>query len=93
MSECDITDLIRVKEMEVGKKYYVFMCDPETHLRMNRVPMECIEVHKWFYTCKVLPHYSEGYHFDMGRSYRISVMKIDMDNGETRVYRVEEGER
>ena len=92
MSSFDIEDLVRVKEMEVGKRYYVFMCDPETHLRKNRIPMECVEEHKWFYTCKVLPHYAEGFRFDKSHIYTTSIMKIDMDNGETRVYRVEEGE-
>lgn len=100
MSGYSVTDLVRVAEMKVGKIYLVSSVNAETPLHENgsiypwgdkraKIPVYCAAEHKHFYTCKVLPHTTEGFRFGNSKPYTVSIMKRDLLLGETRVYEAE----
>ena len=88
---------VRVKDMEVGKRYLVSSTDSVSPLTENggiypwgdvrhKIPVEVLEDHKYFYTVRVLPHWSHFMNFGKARPYRVSLMKKDISCGWTRVY-------
>lgn len=99
-NEYEFWDRVRVKNMEVGKRYLVSSSEAVSPMNENggiypwgdkrtKIPVECIGESKHFYTVKVLSHFSHSVNFGRSYPYKVSLMKKDIMLGETKIYETE----
>ena len=100
INDYEFLNFVRVKEMEVGKRYLVSSIEAVPPLQENggiypwgdrrtKIPVECVQDHKHFYTVKVLSHYAHAINFGKSYPYTVSLMKKDIMLGETKIYETE----
>lgn len=100
LNEYEFANRIRVREMEVGKRYLVSSAEAVSPLQEcggiypwgdkgTKIPVECIGETKYFYTVKVLSHYAHCANFGKSYPYTLSLMKKDIMLEETKIYEVE----
>jgi len=100
LNDYEFMECAKVNSMEVGKKYLVSAHDAVSPMqeyggiypwgdRRTKVPVECLEDHRFFYTVKVLSHYTHCVNFGKSYPYKVSLMKKDIMLGETKIYETE----
>lgn len=95
---CYDKEHVRVKSMEVGKKYLVSTSMAASVMNENgsaypwggkhqhKIPVKCLSETEHFYTCMVLPHYAHASGFGKSKPYIATIEKWEIMRDGFRVW-------